>query len=442
MNKGSKTHVDRLKSKSSTKQDSWWLKKLKDEPFKVASISALTFGGVMLIMFFGNLQELPDLDLKSSAALLWALAVIGGVVTVFLLAVPALPGLHVKGEPGAWRSSSSHLLSVSAPAVATVTWLLVSVALDLKSTSMLQFLGLFFGIFLISYEARLGRFMREVHAPSEKQPSKIDLLVDMLVGSMAWFVTLGLGFVFAIALYAQQQFDGWVLMVVIVAQLSLTYVAALAAAQLDWAKEKKVLFALAFATVLLPALASKNVSAIGVAAVRALGLGDRPVRLVVSAAGCDVLNKAAGQKVCQLSATDSRAVVCPAILKSRIGTPYFIELSPIGEDQKWPEHKRHPLIPLSSSDVLSWPRLDLTGQTDDSVIRPSAESAQAASAASLPGTNHAGLGSAIPTQSSASAPAHVTSRKPYLTYLNDAGLSPGQREWLKRECSVDTASGR
>jgi len=84
----------------------------------------------------------------------------------------------------------------------------------------------------------------------------------MLVGSLAWLFTLSLGFLFAVALYAHEQFDNWTMMLVITAQLTLTYVSAVAIARLDWAKEKMALLILALVTIAIPAFVGKNISAI------------------------------------------------------------------------------------------------------------------------------------------------------------------------------------
>ena len=112
----------------------------------------------------------------------------------------------------------------------------------------------------------------------------------------------------------------------------------------------------------MPELDLAGASAILMAvAIVGLGLGEIPVRMVVTRAGCDYLNKAAGnQVVCRIEAGDSTAIVCPAMLRSRIGSPFFIGLSAYEEDGRWPQlhpPKRLEAIAIPKADVPSWSQL-------------------------------------------------------------------------------------
>lgn len=392
----------RLRRPSSGRPQPWWFQNLKQHPLKSATAFAATFGGLMLMMFFGHLQELPDIDIPSSASTLWALAVMGGLFTVFVIALPLLPGLHARSvsETDNWRLNTAHQMALSMPAVSLVAAMLFGILVHIGSWPPLCALGLFAGMALIAIDARRYGLTRVGTTDRATVPSRIALAVDMLMGMLIWCVTLGLGFVLVVALYSPADTDEWVSVVLVGGQLAFLYVAALFGASIDWRKDRLVMGVLLASTLLLPALISRNLTGFGVAAVRALGLGERPARLVVTAAGCDTLNKASGQTVCKMPVAQTGAVVCPAVLKSRIGSPYFVELSPVGRDGRWPEQARHPLIPVARADVLSWPRIDLSGQKGEGVA------ASAASAASAP----------------------------YVTYLDEAGLSEDLRGWLHRVC--------
>lgn len=89
------------------------------------------------------------------------------------------------------------------------------------------------------------------------------------------------------------------------------------------------------------------------------------------------MNAAArGQKVCHFDRPSRVGRVCPVILQSRIGTPYFFELTAFreaggwpaippsalveirGEDQKITQPLRYTLIAIPDKEVLSWYQID------------------------------------------------------------------------------------
>ncbi len=106
--------------------------------------------------------------------------------------------------------------------------------------------------------------------------------------------------------------------------------------------------------------------------VRTLGLGEAPVGLVVTEQGCNMINNATrGQKICELNNQTKQGWVCPVFLKSRIGTPFVIELTSFSLDERWPaisltsqnskQNNSHELIyskiTIPERDVLSWPAI-------------------------------------------------------------------------------------
>lgn len=88
------------------------------------------------------------------------------------------------------------------------------------------------------------------------------------------------------------------------------------------------------------------------------------MKMVVTNEGCTYLNKAAGGRiVCRVDPDDKTAVVCPAVLRSRIGSPFFIGLSAYDEDGHWPQlhpPKRLEAIAIPKSAVPSWTQLART----------------------------------------------------------------------------------
>jgi hypothetical protein len=418
--------VVRIRSprKRPTSDDPWWLKNAKQHPLKSTSALALVFGGFMLMMFFGHLQELPDIDLASSASLLWALAAIGALVAVFVLALPLLPGLDAKFSNNAldWAQGPAHQLALSLPALVTFGIVLIGIGFQMPNQPPFVWALLVAGTSWISIDARRYFVHRTLSADQEAIPTRRRFLFVMVSGMFTWWLTLGLGFIFVVTLYLPAETDGWWLLFVVAGQLGIFYSATLAGTTLDWRKERAALAVLVTSTLVLPALISQNVTGIAVAAVRTLGLGERPARLVLTSSGCDAINKAAGQKVCETSPGTNTNVVCPAILKSRIGTPYLIELSPLNSEGTWPERKNHPLIPIAKAEVVSWPKLNLSGQVADS------------RAGNVPGKDAGKLPSGSASAATTAAWPLPGNGRQILTYLDDSRLSEAQRAWLHREC--------
>jgi hypothetical protein len=98
------------------------------------------------------------------------------------------------------------------------------------------------------------------------------------------------------------------------------------------------------------------------AIVSVLGMGEIPVKLSVTKDGCEYLNKAAGDRVvCRMASGDKTATVCPAMLRSRIGSPFFIGLSAYDDDGRWPQlhpPKRLNAISVPKADAPSWTQLE------------------------------------------------------------------------------------
>ena len=90
-----------------------WLSYLTVNPITALAAFALTSGGLLVLFFFLRIGFMPDVDLSSSTALLFAVALVGlGTVVVYML-VAVLPGVvtaYALGEykiaPDAWTLAS------------------------------------------------------------------------------------------------------------------------------------------------------------------------------------------------------------------------------------------------------------------------------------------------------------------------------------------------
>jgi hypothetical protein len=403
----------------------WYIQKITANPVKSLITAMLGFGGLLLMMIFGHLRELPELTLSSSTSMLWALSSMGMMVIAIFLLPPAIPILSIPQRVKSRRAKVGFLRAGLLPALVWMGTGMVTLCLD-APMSVPAFWTLFAGLGWIAVDAqRLNMSWQEQEV--DGHPVRLpQFMLESYWGVLSWGIALMLAALLAWMIYRDDGIAVSVMFTAAIMQLMLCIISAFVVALADWKRDLTVVLMLSVATLVLPAMFSRNPTAIGVAAVRAFGLGERPARLVVSAKGCDVINKAAGQEVCRLIDRETRAVVCPAILRSRIGSPNLIELSPFGADGKWPERTNHPLIHLDSHDVLSWPRLDLSGQSAITVT-----SGSTAASASAP----QGTVSSAPVSVASSAPPR-SSHPRYVTYLDLSTASPEQAAWVKSECSV------
>ncbi|MEG0940214.1 MAG: hypothetical protein RSE32_18860 [Comamonas sp.] len=51
-----------------------------ENPAKTLSMCVLTFGGILMLIYFFRIEFLPDINLESATTLLYAVSVLGGVV--------------------------------------------------------------------------------------------------------------------------------------------------------------------------------------------------------------------------------------------------------------------------------------------------------------------------------------------------------------------------
>ena len=73
--------------------ENWWLKHLKEHPFRALSLAVSVYGGLILLMFFAQLGSMPELDLAGTTATLAAVAVIGLLVVFVIGGITIVAGL-------------------------------------------------------------------------------------------------------------------------------------------------------------------------------------------------------------------------------------------------------------------------------------------------------------------------------------------------------------
>lgn len=419
------------------KPDPWWLAQLKLHPFKIGSLVLLTMGGLMLLVFFLHLGEMAEVNLAGSTSLLAAVALIGTLVVLFLGGTAIAIGLMYRGLPDeahpvrsvtAMLCSAIPSLAIFVAAAIEQVWgyrlvqpnAWVKVALGLStaiSTGLLIYFAVVGRIALagLSFWKAFGRLV-------------LTFALIWFFGAMWTTVGAATTALSLLALMAPSESADTAAKSLLAWNL---FCIATNVALASVPKKKE-----AFATVflvgigfLLLTILSRNLAGVPIAAVRALGLGDFPARLVVTATGCEIVNNAAGQKVCSVPDGERTGVICPVIVRSAIGTPFLVQLSPWSEDLEWPSMSAPPQIPIPRSEVLSWPHIVAFKKAKAKAAEPS-PSAQIASA-SAPAS--ASSSTAEPPSLRASAPA-IAQRQSVVSHLESDTLDPHRQGWLNVQC--------
>lgn len=113
--------------------------------------------------------------------------------------------------------------------------------------------------------------------------------------------------------------------------------------------------ALFVAVVLLAA--TGGMTSISKAMLKKTGWGNYPAKLFVTDRGCDILNRSTGRELCKPEKGAGGHLVCPVMVRSRIGTPNFFSFSPFTSSGKWPDLEKAVNASLPKEDVIVLQRI-------------------------------------------------------------------------------------
>lgn len=396
----------------------------KAAPFKALSLLTLTLGGLMLLMFFVRLGTVPDLDFASTTASMAAVAVLGLLLMTFVGGSTIAAGLMTRAMFVDGRQQKLEVVDLvlfALPGLLTAVGL-IATSNEANGWSLIAMVC--FGLVILPFlqllrhgvsQAPNGKGDTQRHDQSKSWPGSLGLFLRLVV-AFIWLGSCVFAFLTLYDFWPTER-EGASFRVVLILWIALC--AVLNASMVLWSNKTRLEEAVGIALLSIAGLfglsaLSENWTGVPVAAVRALGLGEQAVGVVVTAVGCDTFNKAArGQVVCQLDNDNRTGWVCPVILRSRIGSPYVFELTSFDASGNWPVHapsgrsdsgtsrvlKR---IQIAKEDVKSWPSIDAFRMKDDG---------------------------------RSSTPISVDSTR-VLTYLDQRLLKVNetQRRWLARQC--------
>jgi hypothetical protein len=343
----------------------WWKQQAQQRPLATAGTVVSTVGGVVLLIFFCQLGSIPELDLAGASAILMSVAAVGIVLSFSLTACALAAGLILRGEDDPFDDmrSSKGIWSLVLPG--WLTTLVFSLSVFLAPDEKIPNWAWCLPLALMAFFACIYAISNpESDSPIKGIESGLRLQVgralSYLLVSGLWTFSAAAALLTFIAIYPRDGLNSNFL-IGLVLWATWCYFSNFLLVKIVKAHVMAMIGFCCLGSLLILLAISGNWTGISVAAVRVLGLGEIPVALVLTTEGCDLLNKAGGQTVCRIQAHEKTATVCPAVLRSRIGSPLFIGLSPYDEKGHWPQ--MHPparlaAIAIPKKEVLSWTRLE------------------------------------------------------------------------------------
>lgn len=363
----------------------------------------------MLLTLFAHIGDMPELDFGGMTATLAAVAVVGLLFSVFFAGAVLATGLMLRtgGETTDYLRSNATLLALILPGLFTVVGLAIAGAF-FPSWKPLGWLMLIPFLFLIVCAGLRLWFLDKNEAfdiPTgfARWKWRGGKAVGLISAGYLWINVAILAFLMLMALFPasseQPKFP-----IRLVMWTTVCYAINVAVVRIPKASASRMIPALGTVGLVALIVLSGNLSGIPAAAVRALGLGETPVGLVLTPEGCDILNRAArGHRVCNVAPSEHLAFACPIFLHSRIGSTFFVEVSSFDGEGRWPAADLKLLltpIPIPRSEVRSWP-----------TIEPLA----------------------------ASSPANSQEAGRLVSYLDRQDLSTIQIDWLNHQCGLPSA---
>ena len=345
-----------------------WLSYLTVNPITALAAFALTSGGLLVLFFFLRIGFMPDVDLSSSTALLFAVALVGlGTVVVYML-VAVLPGVvtaYALGEykiaPDAWTLASvvggGVLMTL---AIMAKGWLTGGRLLPWGPWTV----WLFAAASVLFVMARVAWLRWQSGQGAGRQGLRLQggylkVVCFLSCSAFMWLFGLVTALKLAAHLARESSHPSWMSGVLILVWLGLLVFANLITVRLPL---RAALIFAPFVGVLVFAvlvLLSEGVDGISVHALRRLGLAEMEhVDLIVRPDVCKSLRLTSASALRCDGPGDAAGVLRDVVVRSRIGTQLVVE-SASRRDADMPgdfgtQSTGSARLILKKEDVLMW----------------------------------------------------------------------------------------
>lgn len=357
-----------------------------ENPVKALSATVLAYGIAVLFAYFVHIRFLPDVDLEAATTLLYAAALMGSLLTGYIAFTLVMPGLLLAaGRDGRADITDRHVWLVAV--LSSVIWALILSGLLLGAPKWLWWTASSVTLGVVAV-AIIRAHIVESHGGPSAWWRRRYLWVLASTAACLFMMTLPVAFILMLGQHGDIRYANTVrggLTLVFV-----TIVLALMAGSLGTLEARqRWVAALLLAPLMLVALCivMGSFSAISVIVVNRLGLGEqRAVRAVVSGKTCRHINLALGQVICREGPEDEPSAICPAVLRSRIGSQVLLEFGAMSVEAndgraalEWQSLQPEPDKParfrrvvLDKGLLLAWSEIDMSVAPSSTASAPSA----------------------------------------------------------------------
>jgi len=344
----------------------WLVDNFKQNPFKVLGTATLTFGSFLLVPVFWGIGELPQLDVPSMLPLLGTIAVGGFVLTFFLASMPIAGGLLARSKPTApaWQSDWWVALIYVAPGI----------CISLLLWASMNWVSFWEGS--VGYAAvlltALGPLLAAVRMSMLRRlvPDRAKAISEW--ATLAWNAVVltalsGYLVITAIQIVAPESLTVGDLTATLALWTVYASAVTMLAVRIKSVEIIRVMLVGAFLVATILLVGTGGMTSISKLMLKKAGWGNYPAKLFVTDRGCDILNRSSGHVVCKPEKAAGGNLVCPVIVRSRIGTPNFFFVSSFTSSGNWPDRERALNVSLPKEDVIVSQRIDELKKTTQPV---------------------------------------------------------------------------
>lgn len=334
-----------------------------ENPIKTFATVVLTVGGLLVLGFFVRIGFMPDVDLASSTALLFAVALVGlGTVTSFIF-MAVLPGVATQYAleesalpPDRWTLATVAAAGVLLPIViVAAVWLHEAAVVSFAPYLMVAFISLAIGA-VVWRVYRLSRTLQIVEGgpqPKVEGYGGLQSIFLLACSALAWLFGTLTALQIAIRFSVGSDHSSWLVVFVVAAWMFLLIGINIATSRLS-TKQAWVFAPISgFVIVVLLIFLTGNFSELPASAIRVLGFGEmKNVDLLIKAEVCRSIPLSSSTDLrCSMLSPESAGILRNVTVRSRIGAQVVIEKSAPGSvDVVQPVTR----LILKKEDVMMW----------------------------------------------------------------------------------------
>lgn len=319
-------------------------KYVSENPLKFVSTSILLWGLGLLLIFFLRIQYMPEVNLESVSSVLYAVAVLGLVISAYTMLALVAPGMALASVKDSFgRYAKPHLVCISISAA--LIWVLQLLQqFDVSTFSLLGNILISFGIGLVFpgiavlYSRKIrSSWVHAAPAPAHAWSPQVNFFtaywMSVVVTAFIFGVLmLSLMFIVIIGMGGDIRTASNELAVLQLVLLVLLIVGSALAIGLSQSSDRvKIAFFVAPTLLFIILVVTGSFSSIPAMAMKALGQGEiSNARIAVTGSTCREINQTLGQRVCAEAEEDDIVAICPVMIKSRIGSQVVLDFAPVG----------------------------------------------------------------------------------------------------------------